>query len=78
MEIEAERSMAPELWILCGALYLSMTFSGDILKLPEEYGGYGVKDLYTLSVCEQAKIVVSNLRRNDNTSNILKILVRFH
>ena len=52
-------------------------FSGNIMKLSEKYGGYGPKNLYTASVVEQSKMVVSNLRRSNNTSEKLRILVEY-
>ena len=70
--------MAPDLRVLRGSLYLSRTFSGDLLHLPERYGGYGIKELYTASVTEQAKLVLSNLRGKDNTARKLSILVEYH
>ena len=54
--------MEPALRVLKGTFYLSRTFSGELLRLPEKYRGYGIKVLHAELVTDQAKLVLSNLR----------------
>ena len=77
-EEEARKIMAPALRVLKGAMYLSRTFSGALLRLPEKYGGYGIKDLFSASVLVQAKLVLSNIRGSGNTAKKLEILIGYH
>ena len=77
-EEESKKIMAPALRVLRGALFLGRTFSGAILKLPEKYGGYDIKDLYTASVAEQAKMAISGMRGEDNTAKKIRILIEYH
>ena len=75
---EARRIMAPALSVLKSSKFLSRTFSGDLLRLPDRYGGYGVKDLYVSSVIEQTKMVISSIRGSDNTARKMQILISYH
>ena len=64
---ELKKLMAPVERVVKNAFYLGSTFSNAILRLPENFGGYGVKDAHTFMVCEQAKMIVTALRNGDNT-----------
>ena len=75
---EAARIIGPAEQVVRRSNYLSSKFSTDILRLPEMFGGYGSKDLHVQRVCEQGKIIVSALRRPDNTGSKLKILIAYH
>ena len=75
---ELKKLMGPAERVVKNALYLGSTFSNAILRLPGKFGGYGVKDTYTFMVCEQAKMIVSSMRKSDNTGGKIRILVAYH
>lgn len=77
-EGEAKDIMVKVEEIVRGAYHLGRNFSGAILHLPEQFGGYGVKCDHTQMVCEQAKMVISALRRLDNTGEKTKIRLEYH
>ena len=74
---EAKKIMVPALRVLRGAFYLRRTFSGELLRPPEIYGGYGIKELHAASVTEQEKSVLSNLRGEYNTAKKEAILIEY-
>ena len=75
---EVKKIMAPDLRVLRGAFYLSRTFSGELLRLPEKYGGYGIKELHAALIKEQVKLVLSSLRGEGNTTKKLVIMINYH
>ena len=75
---ELKKLMSPAEKVVKNAHYLGTTFSNAILRLPGKFGGYGIKDTHTFMVCEQAKMVVSSMRKSDNTGTKMRILVAYH